>query len=100
MTIILSMAEALMREMASPLSMPCVSSAKTVVAPSFFNSFAALVMVFAVSAKSSTRIQGRSVTSPTSIMVAFCRSEILVGRRSWCKKLVPPWRPDAFSPTL
>lgn len=52
------------------------------VAPSFFSSFAARVMVLAVSAKSSTRIQGRSCTSPTSIMVAFCRSEILVGRRS------------------
>jgi len=48
----------------------------------FFKSFAARVIVFDVSAKSSMRIATRLETSPTSIIVAFWRSVILVGRRS------------------
>ena len=85
----LSKADALILSMASPLSLchvlaklwegmphistytPCVIKAYTFLAPSFFKSLAALVMVFDVSARSSIRIAVRFATSPTSIIVAF-----------------------------
>ena len=70
-TTTLSNAEALIRSIASPLNTPCVTKAYTRDAPSFFNNFAARVMVLEVSAKSSIKIAVRLATSPTSIIVAF-----------------------------
>ena len=81
-TTTLSRSLLLILSIASPLRIPCVRSAMTVVAPSFLSSLAARVMVLDVSARSSIKIAVRLATSPTSIMVAFCRSVIFVGRRS------------------
>jgi hypothetical protein len=77
------MAEAFTLLIASPLKTPWVTSAYIAVAPSRFSSLAARVRVFAVSAKSSISTQVLPATLPTSIIVAFWRSVIFVGRRSY-----------------
>lgn len=58
---------------ASPLRTPCVTRAYTFVAPSRLSNLAARVIVFDVSAKSSTRIQIFSFTWPTksNVLVLF-----------------------------
>lgn len=65
-TTTLSRPEWKMRSTPSPLNTPWVTRAKTLLAPVRLSSFAARVMVFEVSARSSTMMQTLPLTLPTS----------------------------------
>ena len=68
-----------MRWSASPESMPCVAQARTLVAPRFFSTSAALQSVPAVSIMSSTMMMSRPSISPMAVMepTTLARSRVL-----------------------